>query len=235
MTDKFNSPQATALVNELKRRFTTINGYLKGDIQNLENIKELFERRRSFQIDKLQLLVDIQSKRNLVKRVLFSFLVCLVTAILIVYSGIFDFGNLFPPMTDLASAIHVSKHNNVIFDWILPVTITTMILFVVNIIVMGLVVFPIAKMCDTGLANIHMEAQSAASARQFIHEINANIVQLDTQLKGLQKILDGMNDTALKNEDQNAVEFIANMKADLMSHANKYYGYYSVLLMQLSR
>lgn len=231
---KINSSQANALVDELKRRYTTVNDFLKGDIQNLENVKELHERRHNIKIEKLQLLVESRAKRNLVKRILCSLLICLVAAALIVYAGIFDFGKLFPPMTDLASAIHASKHNNMVFDWILPITITTMILFVVNIIVLGLVVYPIAKIVDAGLANVHHEAQSAEATRQIIHELNANIVHLDTQHNGLNKILDGMILTAQKNNDQNAVDSILKLKDDLLSHATSYHRYYSIVLMRIS-
>lgn len=233
--NNLNNAQADALVNELKKRFATVNGYLKGDIQNIENIKELYDRRLSYQIEKLQFLIDSKSKRSLVKRVFVSTLVCLATAILIVYSGIFDFGNLFPPMTDLASAINASKHDNIIFDWILPISITTLILFVVNIIVLGMIVSPIAKMCDTALANIHLETQSSVASKQLINEISANVMQLDQQHIGLNKILDGMIKTEIENNNKNAVESILDLKNSLMSHAIEHHRYYSVIVMQLSK
>lgn len=231
---QFNSSQATALVVELKRRFSTVNDFLKGDIQNLENIKELHERRDNIQIEKLQLLVESRTKQNLVKRILCSLLICVVAAALIVYAGIFDFGKLFPQMTDLASAIHASKHKNMVFDWILPITITTMILFVVNIIVLGLVLYPIAKIVDAGLANVHQTAQTAEATRQIIHELNANIVYLDTQHSGLNKILDNMILSAQKNNDQNAVDSILKLKHDLMAHATIYHRHYNTVLMRVS-
>lgn len=230
-----NYKDSKALANEMKRRFTTVNDFLKGDIGKVENVKELYERRRNFEMQKLQLLVEAQAKRSLVKRILCSVVISFIAAFLIVYAGIFDFGKLFPPMTDLASAIHASTHSNIVFDWILPVTITTLILFVVNIIVLGMVVYPIAQMCDAGLAKVHQETQSAEATRQLIHEFNANISQLDTQHDSLSKIFDGMIRISQEKNDQNAVETLVNIKNDLMSHAIKYHRYYASVVMQISK
>lgn len=232
--DKLNNSQIDAVVTKLKNRYTTINGYLIGDIQSPDSIKELLQRSRKFQIEKLQLPVESKLKQNLINRLLISFLVCILAAILIVYSGIFDFGKLFPPMTDLASAIHANSHSNITFDWILPTIITTLILFVVNIIVLGLIVFPIAKICDTGLAKIHNDTQSAISGTQLIHEITVNINNLGMQHKGLNKIIDQRIQKAQESNDINAVNSLDSLKNDLLSHAIEHHGYYNILMKQLT-